>query len=105
MSEQSFNGTGDDKLGVLLRAARPMANLPPGFERRVWQRIEKGEVRSGGLLEWLAGWLITPRIATAGLALVILVGAGAGVARGIRAGEQEARDRYIASVDPAYRHR
>jgi len=102
MSEQSFNGTGDDKLGVLLRTARPAAELPPGFERSVWQRIEKGELRSRGVLEWLAGWLITPRVATAGLALVILVAAGAGVARGMRAGEREARDRYIASVDPSY---
>ena len=102
MSHQTINGPADEKLGALLRAARPAPELPPGFERRVWQRIEKGELRCAGVLEWLAGWLLTPRIATAGLVLAIVIAVGAGAVRGTRLGEREARDRYVASVDPSY---
>jgi len=102
MSQQSFNEPGAEKLSALLRAARPALELPPGFERHVWQRIERGEPRSAGILESVAGWLLTPRIAAAGLVLVMIVSAGAGVARGFRSGERQARDRYVASVDPSY---
>ena len=93
---------GDEKLAALLRSARPAVDLPPGFQRDVWQRIETPEPRTAGIFEWLAGWLLTPRVATVGLALVIAMAAGAGAARGMRAGEREARDRYVASVDPSY---
>src|SRR5882672_4543199 len=102
MSENMINEPGDEKLTALVRGARPAAELPPGFERNVWQRLEEGEPRSAGVFEWLAGWLLTPRVVMAGLALVILTAAGAGAAQGMRAGEQEARDRYVASVDPSY---
>jgi hypothetical protein len=102
MSQQSLHEPGDEKLSLLLRAARPARELPPGFERHVWQRLEKNERRSGGILEQLAGWLLIPRIAAASLVLVLIVSAGAGVARGFRSGERQARDRYVASVDPSY---
>src|SRR5690348_6788560 len=102
MSERILNEPGDERLGALLRAARPAPELPPGFERQVWQRIERSEPRSGGILDWVVSRSLTPRAATAGLALVIVLAAGAGAARGLRAGERESRDRYIASVDPSY---
>src|SRR5262245_33068114 len=95
----------DEKLSTLLRAARPMAELPPRFQNSVWRRIESGEVARASLLERLADWIWTPRLATAGLALVIVLAAGAGAARGVRVGEREARDRYVTSVDPSYLHR
>jgi hypothetical protein len=96
---------GDEKLGRLLRAARPEAELPPGFQNSVWQRIERGEPLSAGILERLAGWFLTPRLATAAVAAVVLLAAGAGALRGIQSGEREARDRYVASVDPSYLRR
>jgi hypothetical protein len=102
MSGNITKEPGDEKLTALLRSARPAAELPPGFQRNVWQRIEKAEPWSAGILEWLAGWLLTPRVATVGLALIIVMAAGAGAARGMHAGEREARDRYVASVDPSY---
>jgi hypothetical protein len=96
---------GDAKLSTLLRSARPAAELPPGFQNAVWRRIEKGAEPSVGVLERLAQWFLTPRLATAGLAAVVLLAAGAGAVRGMRAGEREARDRYVASVDPSYLQR
>lgn len=97
--------SGDEKFARLLRAARPNAELPPGFQKSVWRRIEQGERPAAGVMELLAGWLLTPRLATAALAVVILLAAGAGAVQGMRTGEQEARDRYVASVDPSYSQR
>ena len=102
MSKNAIEQAGDEKLTAMLKAARPDAELPPGFERAVWQRIEKPERGPAGILDWLAGWVLMPRVATTGVAVVILLAAGAGVARGMRVGEREARDRYVAAVDPSY---
>jgi len=97
--------SGDERLAKLLRIARPAAELPPGFQNNVWRRIEKSDQPSVGILEQLAGWFLTPRLATAGLTVVILLAAGAGALHGMRNGQQEARDNYVASVDPSYSHR
>jgi hypothetical protein len=96
---------GDDKLGRLLREARPASELPSGFQNAVWRRIEKGEQPSVGILERLAQWVLTPRLATTCIAAVVLVAAGAGAIHGMKTGEREARDKYVASVDPSYLHR
>jgi hypothetical protein len=93
---------GDAKLAVLLRSGRPSAGLPPGFQEAVWRRIEKGEQRSAGWVERLAQLFLTPRLAMATAAAVILVAAGAGAVRGISAGERQAMHKYVASVDPSY---
>src|SRR5690242_13548546 len=96
---------GDVKLSDVIRSGRPGAELPPGFQAAVWRRIEREEVARAGLVERLAAWFLTPRLATAGLVAVVLLGACAGALRGIRTGEREARERYVASVDPAYSQR
>jgi len=93
---------GDERLGTLLRSARPKAELRPGFQDAVWRRIEKRETLPAGILERLAAWFLTPRLATAGLAAVLLLAGGAGAMRGMRTGEREARERYVSSVDPSY---
>jgi len=100
MSEQ-IRQVDDEKFNALLRAARPTADFPPGFQNAVWRRIENGYQVPVRFVERLAGLLLNPRLAAAGLAAVILIAAGAGTARGIRSGEQEARDRYVALVDPS----
>jgi hypothetical protein len=97
--------SGDEKLERLVRAARPSVELPPGFQSSVWRRIEEGQMPAVGILERLAGWFLTPRLATAGLAALVILAAGAGAVHGMRTGEREARDRYVASVDPSYSHR
>jgi hypothetical protein len=104
MSENMMQ-SGDEKLGKLLRATRPVAELLPGFQNSVWRRIEKGEQPKAGFVELLAGWLLRPRVATAGLAALVLLAAGAGAMHGMKSGEREARDKYVASVDPSYSHR
>jgi hypothetical protein len=96
------SGQIDAKLSVALRTARPVSELPPGFEAAVWRRIEKGSVTQGNVLERLARLLVTPRLATALVAVVLLLAASAGAIRGVHKGEREARDRYVASVDPSY---
>jgi hypothetical protein len=93
---------GDPKLTALLRSGRPGAELPPGFRDAVWRRIEKGEQVSPGFVERLARLFSTPRLATVAVTVVVLVAAGVGAVRGMHKGEQQARDRYVASVDPSY---
>ena len=100
MSEE-IRQADDEKLRTLLRAARPTAEFPPGFQNAVWRRIESGYQVPVRFVERLAGLLLNPRLAAAGLAAVVLIAAGAGTMRGIRSGEQEARDRYLALVDPS----
>jgi hypothetical protein len=104
MSENMIQ-PGDEKLAKLLRASRPVAELPPGFQNNVWRRIETEEQPKAGLVELLAGWFLRPKLATAGLAAVVLLAAGAGAMHGMKFGEREARDRYVSSVDPSYSHR
>jgi len=96
---------GDEKLGRLLRAARPEVELPHGFQNSVWRQIQRGDRLSAGILERLAGWFLTPRLAMAAMAAVVLLAARAGALRGIQTGEREARDRYLASVDPSHLRR
>lgn len=101
MREQNVE-PGDAQLSALLRAERASAELPPGFGQRVWRRIELPERREPGVFDWLARRLLTPRVAIAGLALVVALAGGLGAVRGVQAGHREARDKYLAAVDPAH---
>jgi hypothetical protein len=92
----------DEKLSGLLKSARPIGDLSPGFENRVWQRIERLEERPESILDRLASWFLVPRVAFATLAAVVLLAATFGAMHGTSAGVNEARDRYVASVDPSY---
>ena len=104
MSENMMQAD-DEKLGKLLRASRPVAELPPGFQNNVWRRIENDEQPQARIVGLFAGWFLRPRVATAGLAAVVLLAAGAGAMHGMKSGEREAREKYVASVDPSYSHR
>lgn len=90
-------------LGVLLREARPTPEVPADFAHAVWRRIEQAEMaeRAGwGWLDRLAETLIRPRMAMAGLALVIAISGAAGVVSGTAAARQAALQRYLAAVTP-----
>ena len=91
----------DQRLRALLRAARPAAELPPGFSAAVWRRIERHEATAAGSwFERLAPWLLRPQWAAASLALVLLSGALLG-ARHTPAPERlTAQARYVAAVNP-----
>jgi len=96
--------TSDGKLETLLQTARPTVSLRHGFENAVWRRVRREQQCAPGFVERLACFLLNPRLAAAGLTVVILLSAGMGMLRGIRTGQREARDRYVASVDPSYLH-
>lgn len=101
MSEEQISPD-DVKLSKLLRRVRPGVALPPGFQNSVWRRIERPEQGPVSFAERLAGWILRPKLAAAGLAVVVLLAAGAGAVRGVRSGERQARDRYVSAVDPSY---
>ena len=83
--------SGDERLAALLRGARPAAEVRPGFQRQVWQRIEKSDRLSVSVLDRLAGWLLNPKLAAGALAAVVIISASAGAVRGIQAGDEAAR--------------
>jgi len=99
--KQNFDAS-DEKLNGLLKMSRPVGELPPGFQNRVWQRIEKLEQKPEPILDRFASWLVIPRVAFGALAAIVLLAATLGAVRGASAGVTEARDRYVASVDPSY---
>ena len=98
-------GQSDEKLRALLQSARPVVALPPRFPSHVWRRIEEADRRSpgiAGVLDLLSNWFLTPRIAAPALATVVMLAVVAGAIHGTHLGSREARDRYVASVAPAY---
>ncbi len=95
----------DERLGTLLRQARPAPALTPRFNERVWHRIEREEagvkvLGSANLAERIVGWLLKPRTALAAAALVILLSGFAGALSGANTARETARDRYLAAVAP-----
>jgi hypothetical protein len=97
--------SGDERLRALLRVARPSPALPPGFQAAVWRRLEHAETasESTGATAWLdrlTAWLLRPRLALAGVTVLLLIGVSMGVLRGLSVSKDAARDRYLASVSP-----
>ncbi|MHB1310220.1 MAG: hypothetical protein ACYDC1_02180 [Limisphaerales bacterium] len=95
----------DAKLRDLLRASRPMSDLPPRFEEGVWRRIARSEivVEGPGPTNWLDRFvelLLRPRLALTGLTAVVLLGCVAGVWSGREAAIESAQARYLAAVTP-----
>ena len=104
MSENMMQA-GDEKLGKLLRATRPVAELPPGFQDNVWRRIEDAEVpvKSGEAITWLdalVALLLRPRFAYATVAALMLGGIVLGAFNGAQTARHDAEARYLASVAP-----
>jgi hypothetical protein len=95
----------DSRIRELLREARLMPALPLRFREAVWRRIqqrEPGAAEDTGSLwiDRLVGWLLRPRVALAGLAVVVLVSGGAGLLQGTVVARQTAQARYLAAVAP-----
>ncbi len=98
----------DANLRRILQEAHPPLELPPGFQRAVWRRIEAARRESttgGSWLESLLAKLLRPAFAMAAIAILAVAVAGAGV--GTRAAQSElndqARARYFSSVSPFHR--
>ena len=98
---EEINPSEDAKLRGLLREARATPELPPGFERNVWRRIERAEApQQRAWLEIVAAWFLRPRLAVSGLAAVMILGAALGTFSNAASARDSARVRYVTSVDP-----
>lgn len=100
----------DVPLRALLQEWKPEASLPPRFQEQVWRRIERAEtapVPSVSLATVFANWLTNllprPALATAYVAVLLVIGASAGWSQARQetarvSGELSAR--YAQTVDP-----
>jgi hypothetical protein len=92
-----------------LHESRPSPELPPGFHNAVWRRVERSPSRSRSTptVEWLdlaAAWLVRPRLALVGIAVLLVVGASIGLMQGSRLATELAKQQYVASVSPHVAH-
>lgn len=93
------------RFGTLLREARANPPLPPRFQENVWRRIDDAAARNipvggGNWLNALAGWMLRPRRALAGVAVLMLAGVGLGWSQGEHLAQHQAQARYLAAVAP-----
>jgi hypothetical protein len=93
------------KLRALLREHENLPDLPAGFQRAVWHRIERAEAARStkAIANWLdsaAGWFLRPRHAIATVAVVLFLGAGLGSAQSLGVSKQAAQERYLSAVAP-----
>jgi len=90
----------DSKLSVWLRESRATPALPPRFQENVWRRIEAAAApgKSGNWLDALAALILRPRLAFAGVALLLLTGTLLGAQSGVQTARHEAQMRYVAAV-------
>ena len=109
MKINNFNEN-DSSLRALLQEWKPEASLPPRFQEQVWQRIERAEAAPEPLISlaavfanWLTNLLTRPALATAYVAVLLVIGASAGWSQARQetarvTGELSAR--YAQEVDP-----
>lgn len=97
----------NDRLSSLLQSWQVETSLPPRFAEDVWRRIERRQQPGGNPLTTVGSWLTRlfrePRFALAYLALLVLVGSGAGLLQGRATSRQLAsglQGQYVRSIDP-----
>ena len=88
----------EKKLRALLRETRVNSGLPTRFQESVWRRIESRETPRW--FDTLAARLFRLRVALAGFAAVMLLGAVVGASAGRAQAARTAQARYISAVDP-----
>ena len=89
------------KLRALLHGTRTNPGLPPRFQESVWRRIERQETAPAPhWFDTLVARLFRPRLALAGLAAVMLLGALLGTNAGSAQATHTMQTRYVAAVDP-----
>jgi len=98
----------DGRLSELLREYRPAPALPPRFQEGVWRRIESTQAgksaRAPLWLDAVVSYLLRPKFAFAGLAVLLLVGTISGIRQGIQLARQESQAHYLAVVAPNLLH-
>ena len=100
----------DASLRALLHEWKPEGSLPPRFQEQVWRRIERAETApvptvslATVFANWLTNLLPRPALATAYVAVLLVIGASVGWSQ---ARQETARvsgelsTRYAQTVDP-----
>lgn len=108
MNERDYEPN-EARLGELLRASRPAPPLPPRFQEAVWRRIERADPAPEALSPWawldqFVEMLLRPRVALAGVAILVFFSGLAGVLHGTSMAREAAQARYVASVAPYSLH-
>jgi hypothetical protein len=98
----------DDQLRQKLASWEVRPEIPPDFQRNVWQKITVGESKPKLPLfgNWDISWLRTPWLATCAIILGGLAGAGFGLVESSQANSRNWKGleaKYVQSVDP-YEH-
>jgi hypothetical protein len=113
--EEGFLRTGcftermdDDELRQKLAAWEVRPEIPPDFQRNVWQKIAVRESKPKLLLfgNWNISWLGIPRLATCTIILGGLAGTGLGLIESSQANSRNWKSleaKYVQSIDP-YEH-
>jgi hypothetical protein len=99
----------DDELRKKLALWKVDPQIPPDFQRDVWQKIAAVESRSSksplsGL--WNIAWLSVPRLATCAIILGAFGGTGLGLIESSQANSRSWKSletKYVQSIDP-YQH-
>lgn len=98
----------DRQLSGLLHEWQPQSSLPPRFQERVWKAIDRAEASKpqsslAAFVHWIEATFRQPVLASAYVAVLLVVGLGAGYwqAQGtMEQSQSELRARYVQSVDP-----
>ncbi len=100
----------ETSLRALLQESKQEASLPPRFQEQVWRRIERAETApvptvslATVFANWLTNLLPRPALATAYVAVLLIIGASVGWSQARQetarvTGELSAR--YAQAVDP-----
>lgn len=106
--KMNSNSPDNDPLSDALRAWRVDVPLPTGFQKNVWQRIERFEPppRQSAFelfTNWIANALPRPAMAVSYIAALMVLGVSVGWGHARRESAQvkgELSDRYIQVLDP-----
>ena len=99
----------DHELRKKLASWKVQPEIPPDFQRGVWDRIAAREAKSSkGLLEsfFAIPWLTLPRLAVCSLVLSVSAGVGLGMIESAQANTKNWKTleaKYVESIDP-YEH-
>ena len=98
----------DDQLRQKLASWEVRPEIPPDFQRNVWQKIAVGESKPKLALfgNWNISWLRTPALATCVIILGGLAGTGFGLVESSQANSRNWKSleaKYVRSIDP-YEH-
>jgi hypothetical protein len=98
----------DDQLRQKLASWEVRPEIPPDFQRNVWQKIAVRESKRKMLWfrNWTISWLRTPALATCVIVFGGLVGTGLGFVESSQANSRNWKSleaKYVQSIDP-YEH-